>query len=80
MGYKTIIGLEIHVELMTDTKIFCNCTNAFGGEVNTHCCPICLGLPGAIPLLNKKAIEYGIKAGIALNCDISRVIKMDRKN
>lgn len=80
MGYKTIIGLEIHVELMTDTKIFCNCTNAFGGEVNTHCCPICLGLPGAIPVLNKKAIEYGIKAGIALNCDISRVIKMDRKN
>ena len=80
MGFKTIIGLEIHVELMTDTKIFCKCANAFGGEVNTHCCPICLGLPGAIPLLNEKVIEYGIKAGIAFNSNISTRIKMDRKN
>lgn len=80
MGYKTIIGLEIHVELMTDTKIFCKCTNSFGGEVNTHCCPICLGLPGSIPLLNEKVIEYGIKAGIAFNSNISTKIKMDRKN
>lgn len=80
MSYKTIIGLEIHVELMTETKIFCNCTNAFGGEVNTHVCPVCLGLPGAIPVLNKKALEYGIKAGIAFNCDITRNTKMDRKH
>lgn len=80
MGFKTIIGLEIHVELMTDTKIFCKCENSFGGEVNTHCCPICLGLPGSIPLLNEKVLEYGIKAGIAFNCDISTKIKMDRKN
>lgn len=80
MGFKTIIGLEIHVELMTDTKIFCKCTNSFGGEANTHCCPICLGLPGAIPQLNEKVLEYGIKAGIAFNSNISTRIKMDRKN
>lgn len=80
MRYNTIIGLEIHVELMTDTKIFCNCTNAFGGEANSHCCPVCLGLPGAIPRLNKKVLEYAIKAGTAFNSNISNYIKMDRKN
>lgn len=80
MRYKTIVGLEIHVELMTDTKIFCSCTNEFGGEANSHCCPVCLGLPGAIPILNKRVLEYAIKAGTAFNCDISRYIKMDRKN
>lgn len=80
MGYKTIIGLEIHVELMTDTKIFCNCTNEFGGEANTHCCPICLGLPGGIPILNEQVVEYAIKAGLAFNCDIARKTKMDRKH
>lgn len=80
MSYKTIIGLEIHVELMTKSKIFCNCTNEFGGESNTHCCPICLGLPGAIPILNKEALELGIKAGLAFNCNIAHFTKMDRKN
>ncbi|HZK00275.1 MAG TPA: Asp-tRNA(Asn)/Glu-tRNA(Gln) amidotransferase subunit GatB [Tissierellaceae bacterium] len=80
MIYKTIIGLEIHVELMTNTKIFCNCTNEFGGEANSHCCPVCLGLPGAIPILNKRVLEYAIKAGTAFNCKISNYIKMDRKN
>ncbi len=78
--YKTIIGLEIHVELSTKTKIFCSCINEFGGEANTHCCPVCMGLPGALPVLNKQAIEYGIKAGISLNSDITKETKMDRKN
>ncbi|MCF6465407.1 Asp-tRNA(Asn)/Glu-tRNA(Gln) amidotransferase subunit GatB [Clostridium sp. Cult2] len=80
MAYKTIIGLEIHVELMTKTKIFCSCTNAFGGDANTHCCPVCLGLPGALPVLNKSVLEYGIKAGIAFNSKIATKTKMDRKN
>ena len=80
MGYKTIIGLEIHVELSTKTKIFCDCTNEFGGEANTHCCPICLGLPGAIPILSKESLEYAIKAGLSLNSKINQKTKMDRKN
>ncbi|MCK9444704.1 MAG: Asp-tRNA(Asn)/Glu-tRNA(Gln) amidotransferase subunit GatB [Tissierellaceae bacterium] len=80
MGYKTVIGLEIHAELSTETKMFCSCTNAFGGEANTHCCPVCMGLPGALPVLNKKAVEYAIKAGIAFNTKINTKTRMDRKN
>lgn len=80
MSYKTIIGLEIHVELATKTKMFCSCINAFGGEANTHCCPVCIGLPGALPVINKTAIEYAIKSGIALNCKINTKTRMDRKN
>ncbi|OLS03126.1 Asp-tRNA(Asn)/Glu-tRNA(Gln) amidotransferase subunit GatB [Tissierella creatinophila] len=80
MEYKTVIGLEIHVELMTKTKIFCDCTNEFGGEANTHCCPICLGMPGAIPHLSKESLEYAIKAGLSLHSSINQKTKMDRKN
>lgn len=80
MAYKTIIGLEIHLELMTNTKIFCNCTNTFGGEVNTHCCPVCLGLPGALPVLNKSVVEYAIRSGIAFDSKIANKTRMDRKN
>lgn len=80
MTYKTIIGLEIHVELSTKTKIFCDCTNEFGGEANTHCCPICLGMPGAIPHLSKESLEYAIKAGLSLHSSINQKTKMDRKN
>jgi len=80
MNYETIIGLEIHAELSTKTKAFCSCKNEFGGEVNTNCCPVCMGYPGALPVLNKKVVEYAIKAGLALNCQISLYSKTDRKN
>lgn len=80
MKYELVCGLETHVELSTKTKIFCGCTTEFGGDQNTHCCPGCLALPGALPVLNKKVVEYGIKAGLATDCAISRVSKMDRKN
>ncbi len=79
-GYETTIGLEIHCELKTESKIFCSCANVFGGEPNTHCCPICSGFPGVMPVLNKKAVEYTVKAGLAMNCEISRYSKWDRKN
>lgn len=80
MDYETIIGLEVHAELSTDTKIYCSCKNAFGGEVNTQCCPICTGMPGTLPTLNKKVVESAVKAGLALNCTINKVSKQDRKN
>ena len=78
--YEIVIGLEVHSELSTKTKIFCSCPTEFGGEPNTHCCPICMAMPGALPVLNKKVVEYAIKAGLATNCDITRVSKNDRKN
>jgi len=80
MNYETIIGLEVHAELSTKTKAFCSCKNEFGGEVNTNCCPVCMGYPGALPVLNKKVVEYAVKAGLALNCQISLYSKTDRKN
>ncbi len=80
MKYELVAGFETHVELATNTKIFCSCTTAFGGEPNTHCCPICIGLPGTLPKLNKRVVEYAIKAGLATNCEIAEISKMDRKN
>lgn len=78
--YEVVIGLEVHAELSTKTKIFCSCPTEFGGEPNTHCCPVCMAMPGALPVLNKKVVEYAIKAGLATNCDIARISKNDRKN
>lgn len=80
MKYEAVIGLEIHSELKTNTKIFCGCTTEFGGEQNTHVCPVCLGLPGVLPVINKRVVEFGIKAGLALNCSINKFSKFDRKN
>lgn len=80
MDFETVIGLEVHAELSTKTKIYCGCTTEFGGEVNTHCCPICSGMPGVLPVLNEKVVEYAIKAGLATNCEISGYSKQDRKN
>jgi aspartyl-tRNA(Asn)/glutamyl-tRNA(Gln) amidotransferase subunit B len=79
-SYETVIGLEVHVELATKTKIFCGCTTQFGGEENTHCCPICMGMPGTLPVLNKKVVEYAIATGLATGCTITKNNKFDRKN
>ncbi|MBW7573875.1 Asp-tRNA(Asn)/Glu-tRNA(Gln) amidotransferase subunit GatB [Caproiciproducens faecalis] len=79
-NYELVCGLETHIELSTKTKIFCSCTTEFGGDPNTHCCPVCIGLPGTLPKLNKKVVEYAIMAGLATNCEISPISKMDRKN
>ena len=78
--YEAVIGLEVHVELKTDTKIFCSCPTTFGAPPNTHVCPVCMGMPGALPTLNKKAVEYAIKAGLALGCKINTRTRLDRKN
>lgn len=80
MEFEAVIGLEVHAELSTKTKIYCGCTTEFGGKPNTHVCPVCLGLPGSLPKLNKRVVDYGIKAGLALNCKINKVSRMDRKN
>jgi aspartyl-tRNA(Asn)/glutamyl-tRNA(Gln) amidotransferase subunit B len=80
MALKTLIGLEIHVELSTDKKMFCNCKNQYGADVNTLVCPVCLGLPGALPVIDRQAVEYALKAGLAFDCQIADVIRMDRKN
>jgi len=78
--YEMIVGLEVHCELSTKTKLFCSCLNEFGGEPNTHCCPVCMAMPGALPVINEKAIEYAVKAGLATNCSIEKNSKNDRKN
>ena len=78
--YEVVIGLEVHAELKTNTKMYCNCSTEFGADPNTHCCPICTGMPGVLPVLNKRVVEFATKAGLATNCEISRFSKQDRKN
>lgn len=78
--YEIVVGLETHIELSTKSKIFCSCTTNFGSKPNTNVCPICLGMPGTLPVLNKKVVEYAIKTGVALNCEITKFNKFDRKN
>ena len=80
MKYETVIGLEIHCELKTKTKIFCGCATGFGADQNTHVCPVCLGLPGVLPVVNRQVVNYAIKAGLATNCEINGYSKFDRKN
>ncbi len=78
--YETVIGLEVHVELATKTKIFCSCSTAFGSAPNTHTCPVCTGMPGSLPVLNKQVVEYAMAVGVAMNCQINQYCKFDRKN
>lgn len=78
--YETVIGLEVHVELATKTKIFCACSTEFGGAPNTHTCPVCTGMPGSLPALNKQVVEYALAVGLAVNCQINQYCKFDRKN
>lgn len=80
MDYEIVIGLEVHSELKTKSKVFCSCENGFGGKPNTRCCPICSGHPGTLPVLNRTAVDYTVKAGLALNCEIETFSKFDRKN
>lgn len=79
-AYEMVIGLEVHAELATKTKIFCDCSTAFGAEPNTHCCPVCMGMPGTLPVLNKQVVLYAAKAGMATNCTVASFSKQDRKN
>ena len=80
MSWELVAGLETHIQLSSKSKIFCQCTTEFGGEPNTHCCPVCIGLPGTLPKLNRAVVEYAVKAGLATNCRIRNISKMDRKN
>ena len=80
MEYETVIGLEVHVHLKTKTKAFCGCSTEFGNEANSQVCPVCLGFPGSLPVLNKVALDYAIKVALALNCTVQEYTKFDRKN
>src|SRR5580704_13154287 len=78
--YTIVIGLEVHVQLLTASKLFCGCSTRFGGPPNTQTCPVCIGMPGVLPVMNRRAVELSVKAALALNCTISRFTKWDRKN
>jgi aspartyl-tRNA(Asn)/glutamyl-tRNA(Gln) amidotransferase subunit B len=78
--YEAVIGMEVHAELLTESKMFCGCRNAFGGEPNTRCCPVCTGMPGSLPVMNRRAVEYVIRTALALNCEINPNARFDRKN
>lgn len=78
--WETVIGLEVHLQLKTQTKIFCGCANVFGQEPNAQTCPVCLGLPGSLPVFNRKVLDYALKIAMALHCNINPLIKFDRKN
>ncbi len=80
MGYEAVIGLEVHLQLYTKSKAFCGCSTLFGQKPNSQTCPVCLGMPGSLPVLNKTALEYALKAALALNCKVSDFVKFDRKN
>lgn len=80
MKLEPVIGLEVHAQLKTKSKLFCGCPADFGSAPNDHVCPVCLGMPGVLPVINKRAVEFGIKAGLALNCSISEDSRFDRKN
>ena len=75
-----IVGLEVHCELNTKTKIYCSCRNSFGAEVNSQCCPVCMGMPGTLPTLNEKVVAYAVKMGYSLNCSINPICKQARQN
>jgi len=80
MKYESVIGLEVHAQLLTESKMFCGCPTKFGSDPNTQTCPVCIGMPGILPVMNKKAIEFTIKTGLALNCSISQYCRFARKN
>ena len=80
MDFETVIGLEVHAQMLTDTKIFCSCSTKFGGTPNSHTCPVCLGMPGVLPVLNKKVVEYAMKMALATNCEINKSCEFARKN
>jgi len=80
MEFETVIGLEVHAQLLTETKIFCGCSTKFGGAPNSHTCPVCLGMPGVLPVLNKKVVEYAMKMALATNCTINPFNRFARKN
>ena len=80
MRFEPVIGLEVHAQLDTDTKIFCSCSTAFGAAPNAHTCPVCTGMPGVLPVLNQKAVTYAIRTGLATNCTVANESRFDRKN